>query len=205
MLQKIFPQENSSLKALSALANSVADTASLLSEMVGSTPDLYPSLYDQMLTYEAQVQDQFFATLTTVRSSFAAPIPREELYTIALHLNHGVEKLVSAGNVLTLHKIDRFSPHATTLLDLVQREATLTASIIPRLEELKGMDRYWIDMLRITKQATRTAQAYDAEILDQYKTSRYLKTRKFIEQVAEASDSMKEVASDIGRIIVQES
>lgn len=205
MLQKIFPQENSSLKALSGLANGVADTAALLSEMVGSTPEIYAQLYDQMLDHEVKSQDDFFATLTTVRSVFAAPIPREDLYSIALHLNTAVEKLTSAGNVLTLHKLSRFTPHATTLLDLIQREAMLTASIMPRLEELRGLDQYWIDMLRITKQAARTAQAYDAEILDSYKTDRYLKTTKFIQELVAASDAMREVSSDVGRIIVQES
>ena len=205
MLQKIFPQENSSLKALSGMANSVADAAALLSEMVGSTPDTYSSLYDQMLTHEAQVQDDFFAALTVMRSAFASPIPREDLYTIALHLNTAVEKLTSAGNVLSLHKIDRYSPHATTLLDLIQREAMLTASIIPHLEELRGLDQYWIDMLRISKQAVRTSQAYDAEILGTYKTDRYLKTIKFIHELVAASEAMREVSSDIGRIIVQES
>lgn len=205
MLQKLFPKENSSLKALSAMANSVADSAALLSEMVGSTPDVYPGLLDQMLEHESQVQDQFFTTLTTVRSSFASPIPREDLYIIASSLNNAVEKLTSAGNVLALHKIDRFTPHATTLLDIIQREAMLTSAIIPRLEELRGLDQYWIDMLRITKQATRTAQAYDAEILGQYKTDRYLKIRKFITEVTAASDAMRAVSGDIGRIIVQES
>lgn len=205
MLQKIFPQENSSLKALSGMANSVADAAALLSEMVGSTPDTYSSLYDQMLTHEAQVQDDFFAALTVMRSAFASPIPREDLYTIALHLNTAVEKLTSAGNVLSLHKIDRYSPHATTLLDLIQREAMLTASIIPHLEELRGLDQYWIDMLRISKQAVRTSQAYDAEILGTYKTDRYLKTIRFIHELVAASEAMREASSDIGRIIVQES
>lgn len=205
MLQKIFPQENSSLKALSGLASSVADAAALLSEMVGSTPDAYSGLYNQMLTQEVKTQDNFFAALTLVRSAFASPIPREDLYTIALHLNNAVERLTSAGNILSLHRLSRFTPHATTMLDLIQREATLTASIVPRLEELSGLDQYWIDMLRITKQALRTAQAYDAEILDTYKADRYLKTTKFIQELVSASNAMREVSSDIGRIIVQES
>lgn len=205
MLQRIFPQQNVALASLADLAKKVADAAALLSEMLGSTPDQYADLFDRMLDHEAQTGNKFFETMTATRSSFATPIPREDMYTLALHLNRAVEHLTSAAHILHLHKIDRFTAHATTMLDIIQRESVLTAAIIPRMGELYGLDEYWIDMLRITKQAVRTAEVYDAEIIDSYKRDRYQKTTKFIAKLVDSSDSMRDVSAEIGRIIVQES
>lgn len=205
MLQRLFPQQNAALSALAELAKMVADAAALLSEMMGSTPDQYSELFDRMLDQETQTGHKFFETMTATRSSFATPIPREDMYNLALHLNTAVEHLTSAAHILYLHKIDRFTQHATTMLDIIQRESVLTAAIIPRMGELHGLDEYWIDMLRISKQAIRTAEVYDAEIVDSYKRDRYQKTTKFIDELVASSNSMRDVSTEIGRIIVQES
>ena len=62
-----------------------------------------------------------------------------------------------------------------------------------------------MDMIRLSRQATRTGEVYKAEILDLYKTDRYLKTVQFVEELTGASQAMRSVSTHIGRIIVQES
>ncbi|MDY3048512.1 MAG: phosphate transport regulator [Rothia sp. (in: high G+C Gram-positive bacteria)] len=205
MLHRLFPQNQGSLTALADLSNQVAEAAAILSEMVGSPEDRYPHLLERALTHEADTLDLLLTTMTAVRSSFSAPIPREDIYTLATSLNTAVEKLTSAANILHLYGIVRFSPKAATLLDLIQRQAVLTTGIIPQLTTLHNLDDYWITMLRITKQAVRIAEEYDAEIQSRYKQSRYLQTTRFIHKLLEASEAMRTVAVEIGRIIVQES
>lgn len=205
MLQRMFPQENSSLKALAGLADQVAESAAILSEMVGSPEERYSELLERMLNHESTTVDTLFTTMTAVRSSFSTPIPREDIYSLAVELNNAVEKLASAANIMHLYTIVRFSPKAATLLDLIQRQAVLTSAIIPRLSELQSFDDYWINLLRLTKQAVRIAEEYDADALGRYKHTRYLQTTVFIHKLVEASEAMKSVATEIGRIIVQES
>lgn len=205
MLHRIFPQENSTLTALAGISQQVAEAANILSEMVGSQEDHYPDLLDRILTHESTTTDLLAATMTTVRSSFSTPIPREDIYSLSISLNTAVEKLTSAAHVLYLNKIIRFSPRAATLLDLIQRQANLTTAVLPRLNELRGLDDYWVDMLRLTKQATRIAEEYDADILARYPHNRYLQTAPFIHKLLEANQAMRTIATDIGRIIVQES
>lgn len=206
MFEQLFPQESASLEALASLSGQVADAAALLSEMVGSSgKENYPEIFASMLEHESESQNIFFTAMTKVRSSFAPPLPREDLYTLANHLMTAVERLTSAGHVLSLLKIDRFTSNATTLLDLIQREAVLTTAIIPRLGELRGTDEYWMDMIRLSRQATRTGEVYRAEILDLYKTDRYLKSVQFVDELTGASSAMRSVSTHIGRIIVQES
>ena len=198
MLHRIFPQANSSLTSLAQISVQVAEAAALLSEMVGSSTSEYPELFDRMLVHEANSTDLFFMTLTTVRSSFATPVPREDLYTLA-------RKLTNAAHILYLHKIDGFAPHITAILDIIQRQAVLTEAVIPKLADIKGLDNYWMDMLRISRQAVRTAEEYDAELAERFPMERYRRYTKFIAQLVEAANAMRGVSSEIGRIIVQES
>ena len=206
MFENLFPHENTSLRSLAELSSKVADASSLLSEMVGSNGvDSYDEIFEAMVEHEAETQDLFIQTMTHVRSTFVSPVPREDLYSLANSLLAATERLTSAGHVLSLHSIDRFTSHATTLLDIIQRQAVLTTAILPRVEEVKSLDQYWMDMLRISRQATRTSEAYVAEILATYKSDRYLKTREFVVELKAAAQAMREVSTQIGRIIVQES
>ena len=140
-----------------------------------------------------------------MRSSFSPPIPREDIYTLARKLTTAVEKLTSAAHVLSLHSIDGFATHITSILDIIQRQAVLTAAVIPKLADIRGLDNYWMDMLRISRQALRTAEEYEAHIATRYTHERYRRYVTFLAQLTAASNAMRDVSTEIGRIIVQES
>ena len=198
MLQRLFPQENSSLQSLAQISAQVAGAAALLSEMGGTPTSDYPDLFERMLAHEASCTELFFMTLTSVRSSFATPLPREDLYTLA-------RKLTSAAHLLYLHRIDGFATHSTAILDIIQRQAVLTEAVIPKLIDVRGLDTYWMDMLRISRQAVRTAEEYDAQLAARYPMERYRRYTKFITRLSAAANAMRDVSAEIGRIIVQES
>lgn len=205
MLHRLFPHANESLASLAEISAQVGEAAALLSEMVGSPVAEYPELFERMLTHEADSTNLLFRTLTEVRSSFSPPIPREDLYTLARKLTNAVEKLTSAAHVLSLHSIDGFATHITSILDIIQRQAVLTAAVIPKLADIRGLDNYWMDMLRISRQALRTAEEYDAYIAERYTPERYRRYATFLAQLTAASNAMRDVSAEIGRIIVQES
>lgn len=205
MLHRLFPHANESLASLAEISAQVGEAAALLSEMVGSPVAEYPELFERMLTHEADSTNLLFRTLTEVRSSFSPPIPREDLYTLARKLTNAVEKLTSAAHVLSLHSIDGFATHITSILDIIQRQAVLTAAVIPKLADIRGLDNYWMDMLRISRQALRTAEEYNAYIAERYTPERYRRYATFLAQLTAASNAMRDVSAEIGRIIVQES
>lgn len=60
MLQRLFPQENSSLQSLAQISAQVAGAAALLSEMVGTPTSDYPDLFERMLAHEASCTELFF-------------------------------------------------------------------------------------------------------------------------------------------------
>ena len=107
--------------------------------------------------------------------------------------------------MLSLHSIDRFATH--THLDSGHYSASggAAAAVIPKLADIRGLDNYWMDMLRISRQALRTAEEYDAYIAERYTPERYRRYATFLAQLTAASNAMRDVSAEIGRIIVQES
>ena len=186
MLHRLFPHANESLASLAEISAQVGEAAALLSEMVGSPVAEYPALFERMLAHEADSTDLLYRTLTEVRSSFSPPIPREDLYTLARKLTTAVEKLTSAAHVLSLHSIDGFATHITSILDIIQRQAVLTAAVIPKLADIRG-------------------EEYAAYISTRYTHERYRRYVTFLAQLTAASNAMRDVSTEIGRIIVQES
>jgi len=83
--------------------------------------------------------------------------------------------------------------------------AVLTEAVIPKLADIRGLDNYWMDMLRISRQALRTAEEYEAHISTRYTHERYRRYVTFLAQLTAASNAMRDVSTEIGRIIVQES
>ena len=107
--------------------------------------------------------------------------------------------------MLSLHSIDGFATHITSILDIIQRQAVLTAAVIPQTSPIFAPRQLLDGHARISRQALRTAEEYDAYIAERYTPERYRRYATFLAQLTAASNSMRDVSAEIGRIIVQES
>lgn len=205
MLQRIFPQENSSLSSLTALSEEAGQATILLAEMLGSPLTRYPQLLQEAFSIESKAKELLLTTMSASRSSFATPIPREDIFTLATTLYSLVENLTSAAHSIQLNQLEDFPQEVSTLLDLIQHQASLTTAAIPRLRNLKDLDSYWITMLRTTKQAQRTAEEHQALALKKQKTRHYLASSLLISHLTQANQDLRTLATEIGRLSVQES
>ncbi len=202
---RLFPHENRALELLAEMAQFVVDATSATSRMMGSPVSDHEEVFQQALEIEGHSTDHFFALMTTVRSAFVLPLPRADLYQLAQRLNQATESLTSATNIIKIHGLDRFSSRASDLLDLLQRQASLTTEAMRHLSDLEGLDEYWVEVLRMSKQSIRTTDLYQADMMDRLKPASYIKEAQFTEKLQSASLSVRQVATDVGRILVQES
>lgn len=205
MAIRLFPQETQALALLSDMAQLVVDQTSAISRMMGSPVDEHEEIFEQAQATEGRSTDLFFALMTSVRSSFVTPLPRSDLYILARHLNTAAEDLTGATHAIRIHALSQFPDRASDLLDLIQRQAALTAEAMRHLSDLEGLDEYWIEVLRMSKQAARTSELYQAHLMDRLKPGAYLRTALFTAKLDAASRSMRSVATEVGRILAQES
>ena len=204
MAWRLFPEENRSLELLSAMARMAVEATSCVAQIVGSPQEDHESVLEEALEIERRCTDQFFALMTTVRSSFVTPLPRGDLYLLGRHLNTTIESLVGATSVIQTLKLDTFSDRSAELLDLIHRQASLTSEAMRHLADLKGLEEYWVEVMRMSKQFSRTSDRYRSYLLERAKTSTYIKYSHFVDKLENASNALRAVATEVGRILVQE-
>lgn len=205
MTPRLFPQENRSLELLADMAVCVVDATEAVSRTMGSPQADHEQALEAAMEIEGRSTDQFFALMTSVRSSYVTPLPRTDLYLLGRRLHTTTQALTSASHVIRVHGLHDFSTRASDVLDIIQRQATLTREAMRHLNDLEGLDEYWIEVQRMHKQATRTLDLYTADLIDRLKAGAYLKKAQFTDKLERASRSMGDLATEVGRILVQES
>ncbi len=179
--------------------------AGTLSEVLGAEPADYERLAEHMHQLEAESTDLHFALMTQMRSSFINPLPREDLYDLSLMLMSAMENLDAAAEIISLYRLTGISKRAAEQLEVIGRQAELTASAMRRLASLEDLDDYWIEMLRLSKRSERTHRIWVSELLRDHKPLTYARHRDLADQLAGTTASLRQCATAVGGILVRES
>ncbi|WP_427016142.1 DUF47 domain-containing protein [Pseudarthrobacter sp. P1] len=205
MKLRLFPQEKAGLEILAKMAAEAVSGAHLLSELLGAAPKDFESLTEQVRASEAASTEQFTALLTNMRTSFVNPLPREDLFTLGRRLNEASEAITGAAELITLHQLDRIPARASDQLEILTRQAELTADAMRRLDNLDELEEFWIQVLRLSKRAQRSHRVFDSELLRDLTPAAYSKYRVLADALVGASVAFRHVATEVGSIIVKES
>ncbi|GAB3519074.1 hypothetical protein GCM10027402_05210 [Arthrobacter monumenti] len=202
---RLFPQENAGLDLLSQMASQLTLGVQTLSEILGASTDDFERLAEQMHQHEAKSTDLHYALMTSMRTSFINPLPREDMYALSRYLNEAMEKLDGAAELIALYRLDRLSARATEQLEVIGRQAELTVQAMQQLGELDDLEDYWLEVLRLAKRAERTHRIYVFELLKDHKATPYARRRDVANQLVDVTKEMRRVATHVGSIIVKES
>ena len=205
MKLRLFPQENAGLELLSTMGGVLIRGAGTLSEVLGAEAADYERLAEHMHQLEAEATDLHFALMTQMRSSFINPLPREDLYDLSLTLMSAMENLDAAAEIISLYRLAGISKRAAEQLEVIGRQAELTAGAMRRLASLEDLDDYWIEMLRLSKRSERTHRIWVSELLRDHKPLTYARHRDLADQLAGTTASLRQCATAVGGILVRES
>jgi hypothetical protein len=176
-----------------------------MSAVLGASTEEYDRLAEELHQHEAVSTDLHFALLTSMRTSFVNPLPREDLYTLSRLLNEAIEKLDGAAELIALYKLSRLSPRAAEQLEVINRQAELTAAAMQRLDSMDELEEYWIEILRLARRAERTHRSWCAELLTEHKPLTYARHRDIANQLVDVTKDIRKVATHVGSILVKES
>lgn len=205
MKLRLFPQERAGLNILSQMAQQLVLGVHSLSEIFGANVQAYPPLAAQIREREAESTDLHYALLTQMRTSFIHPLPREDMYALSRILNEAMEKVDAAAELLILYKIDRVPRRASDQLEVIARQSELTVNAMRSLDDLDGLEDYWIEMLRLAKRAERTHRVFVAELLAEAPSVNYTRQRDFADHLVAITKDFRLLATRVGSIIVKES
>lgn len=205
MKLRLFPQEDAGLVLLSDMAQQLVLGVRTMSGILGAATRDYELLAEELHQHEANSTDLHFALLTSMRSSFVNPLPREDLYALSRLLNEAIEKLDGAAELISLYQLSKLSRRATEQLEVITRQAELTATAMTRLNSMDELEEYWIEILRLAKRAERTHRIWCSELLNDHKPLVYARHRDVANQLVDVTKDIRKVATHVGSILVKES
>ncbi|KNC17710.1 nuclease PIN [Arthrobacter sp. RIT-PI-e] len=205
MRLRLFPQEHAGLELLARMAQQLVLGVGTMSAILGASPQEYDRLSEELHQHESASTDLHFALLTSMRTSFVNPLPREDLYALSRLLNEAIETLDGAGELIALYKLNKLSRRAADQLEVISRQAELTTAAMQRLNSMEDLEEYWIEILRLSRRAERTHRSWCAELLDDHKPLVYARHRDVADQLVGVTKDLRRVATQVGSILVKES
>lgn len=204
MALRIFPADGRVLDLLADMSAQVTKAVRLLSELMGS-PEPDVATLEAIRDCEARSTDLYFSVMTTVRSTFVIPIPRQDVYVLGHWLNKAAEQLLGVAQAHVDHSLSRPTSYAVDQLAVIERMSELTTRAMHDLGSLEGLDDYWHEMLRLGKQAERIHQLHLAHLLEHHKPLTAMRREHAVERFVSAARALVQVSTEVGRILVAES
>lgn len=205
MAFRIFPEDERVTDLLVQMAQCVLTAVEQLSEHLGQIDKVWELPITDLLDTEDRCTNLYFSLMTTTRSSYVVPIPRQDVYVLGHWLLRAVQCLVACAELHRQYKVERPSSHATEQLAVIQHMAHMTLKAMGRLTSLDELDDYWFEMIRLTRQAERTQRSYRASLLDEFKAGQAIRRMDTAQQLFDAAQALGQVSSEVGRILVAES
>ncbi|MGZ4474959.1 MAG: DUF47 domain-containing protein, partial [Nocardioides sp.] len=91
-------------------------------------------------------------------------------------------------------------------VQVLQRCAELTAAAMPKLQTLRDLEEYWIEINRLENQGDKNHRRILAKLFSgEFKAMEVLKLKDIVESLEEAIDGFERVANIVEQIAVKES
>ncbi|GAB2854449.1 DUF47 domain-containing protein [Nocardioides pacificus] len=199
------PVDGSFYDLFTESAQHLVTGAGLLAEMLGEGVDR-EDVARRMRDAEHAADETTHAIIRRVNSTFVTPFDREDIYALASGLDDVMDEMDEAVDLILLYEVQELMPEFSTLVEVLQRCAELTAESMPRLQAMKGLEEYWIEINRLENTGDKTHRRTLARLFSgEFKSLEVLKLKDIVESLEAAIDCFETVANTVEQIAVKES
>ena len=146
------------------------------------------------------------AIIRRVNTTFVTPFDREDIYALASRLDDVMDMMDEAVDLILLYEVAFLPPELSEQVTVIQRCAELTADAMPRLQSMKSLEDYWIEINRLENAGDKNHRRTLAKLFSgEFKTIEVLKLKDIVESLEEAIDAFEKVANIVEQIAVKES
>jgi uncharacterized protein len=144
-----------------------------------------------------------------INSTFVTPFDREDIYRLGSLLDDVMDHLEAVGSLLYLYgltKLPMLPREMHEMVEVLDRQAKLTAETMPRLKELKDLEDYWIECNRLENDGDRVYRMLLVRLFSgEYDALTVLKMKEVADELEAACDAFEHVANTVETIAVKES
>jgi predicted phosphate transport protein (TIGR00153 family) len=202
---KFRPVDASFYDLFSASAEHIRLGADLLAEMLADGSDR-DDVARRMREAEHAADETTHAIVRRVNSTFVTPFDREDIYNLASGLDDIMDMMDEVVDLVLLYEVAELPGGFSTLVEVIQRCAEITHDSMPRLQSMKDLDEYWIEINRLENAGDKTYRRTLAKLFDgRYEALEVLKLKDIVTSLEGAIDAFEKVANIVEQIAVKES
>jgi uncharacterized protein len=144
-----------------------------------------------------------------INSTFITPFDREDIYKLTSNLDDVMDHIEAAGSLVYLYgltKLPALPREMHDLVDVVDRQARLTADAMPRLKTMKDLKEYWVECNRLENEGDQAYRMLLVRLFSgEYDPLTVLKMKEVADELEAACDALEHVANTVEQISVKES
>ena len=205
MALRFRPADTTFYDLFAQAATHLVNGAALLAEMLGDGNDR-EGIAQRMRDAEHAADETTHAIVRRVNSTFVTPFDREDIYALASGLDDVMDFMEEAVDLTLLYEVVKLPKELANQVEVIQRCAELTASSMPRLQTMKDLEEFWIEINRLENTGDKTYRRILAKLFSgEYEALEVLKLKGIVDALEEAIDAFEKVANTIEQIAVKES
>ena len=205
---KLRPSDESFFDFFSRAAENLVRGTALLSELILPEADV-ESVSEQLVEVEHDSDAITHDLYQKINSSFITPFDREDIYRLGSGLDDVMDHLEAVGSLMYLYGLTRMPAlprEMHELVDVLDRQAKLTADAMPRLKVMKGLEEYWVECNRLENEGDNTYRMLLVRLFSgEYDALTVLKMKEVVDELERACDAFERVANTVETIAVKES
>jgi len=202
---RLRPVDGSFYDLFSAQASHLVVGAKLLAEMLAEGAD-HPEVAERMRAAEHAADEATHDIVKKVNTTFVTPFDREDIYALGSGLDDIMDSMDEVVDQILVYEVKALPAELSDQVEVIQRCAELTAEAMPRLQSMKLLEDYWIEINRLENQGDKNHRRILAKLFSgEYDAMEVLKLKDIVESLEDAIDNFEKVANTVEQIAVKES
>jgi uncharacterized protein len=205
---KFRPGDDSFYEFFNSAANNLVRGSELLTELALPDADV-ARIAEELGDVEHDSDRITHDVYNKINSTFVTPFDREDIYRLASNLDDVMDHIEAAGSLVYLYgltKMPALPREMHELVDVVDRQARLTATSMPRLKAMKDLKEYWVECNRLENEGDQAYRMLLVRLFSgEYDPLNVLKMKEVADELEAACDALEHVANTVEQIAVKES
>lgn len=202
------PSDGAFFELFTRSAKNLVRGADLLGELALPGVEVQ-SISERLVELEHDTDQITHETFNKINSTFVTPFDREDIYELAAKLDDVMDHQEAAGTLIYLYgltDLPALPREMHDLIDVLHKQAILTADAMPRLKSMKDLSDYWIEANRLENEGDRAYRMLLVRLFSgEYDALTVLKLKEVADELEAACDAFEHVAHRVETIAVKES
>jgi predicted phosphate transport protein (TIGR00153 family) len=177
-----------------------------LTRFLEGEPSQRQAVADRLKDLEHAADDATHELINKVNSSFITPFDREDIHNLAASLDDCMDYIEETADLIVLYRMGEVPDGLAEQFEILARMAEVTAEAMPRLQSMKDLKSYWIEINRLENQADSLHRKMVASLFNNaVDPITVIKVKAIVDGFENAADAFEKVAHAVEGIAVKES